>query len=218
MYFQRNWHLEMSSRLAQNSQKDIDCCFVHRLLTRSRRHYLPIAIALLEPNISKNNQMNEKIMQKWQLSKTQCDKHTTGLLELQIRQNVWIKKKSYRRTHREIWRAKEAFDARKTDPSPFKLEDDPLVITNEHPHNVSVKQSIALEPQITLKSTLIVQWLLWQKCVAALRISNYHQSFRTTLGLTFCDLFLLYVILKISLNMNINSIVFYQMKISYTCI
>lgn len=92
MYFQRNWHLEISSRLAQNSQKDIDCCFVHRLLTRSRRHYLPIAIALLEPNISKNNQMNEKIMQKWQLSKTQCDKHTTGLLELQIRQNVWIKK------------------------------------------------------------------------------------------------------------------------------
>lgn len=95
MYFQRNWHLEISSRLAQNSEKDIDCCFVHRLLTRSKWHYLPIAAALLEPNISKNNQMNEKIMQKRQLSKTQCDKHTTGLLELQIRQNVWIKKQTF---------------------------------------------------------------------------------------------------------------------------
>lgn len=60
---------------------------------------------------------------------------------------------SYRRTRREIWRTKEAFDIRKTDPLPYKPEDDPLVITNELTHNVSAKQSIATEPHTILRSS-----------------------------------------------------------------
>lgn len=135
--------------------KDMDCSPVQRLMSRRTRHSLPTAAALLEPNISTNT--HEKIMRKRQLSKQQYYKHTKDLPELQIGQNVRMKKhpndkywqfgtctqslgnrsylidldgKSYRRNRREIRPTKEAYDAERTDLLPYKPEYDPLVITN----------------------------------------------------------------------------------------
>uniref|UniRef100_A0A8W8N379 Uncharacterized protein n=1 Tax=Magallana gigas TaxID=29159 RepID=A0A8W8N379_MAGGI len=137
-----------------------------------------LAAALLEPNISTNT--HEKIMRKRQLSKQQYDKHTKDLPELQIGQNVRMKKhpndkywqfgtctqslgnrsylidlngKSYRRNRREMRPTKEAHDAERTDPLPYKPEDDPLMITNEPPQYESVKQPIAPEPQTAFGSS-----------------------------------------------------------------
>lgn len=41
----------------------------------------------------------------------------------------------------------------KTDPLPYKAEDDPLVITNKRPLNECEDQSLASEPQTTLGSS-----------------------------------------------------------------
>lgn len=67
------------------------------------------------------------------------------------------------------------------------------MITNERPHDMSVKQTVApdhkkhwglLEGSTHLpQMTLLVQWLLRSKCVAAREMSNYmyHRSSRTKL-------------------------------------
>lgn len=158
--------------------KDMNCSPAQRLMSRRTRHSLPTAAALLEPTISTNT--HEKIMRKRQLSKQQYDKHTKDLPELQIGQNVRMKKhpndkywqfgtctqslgnrsylidldgKSYRRNRREMRPTKEAHDAERTDPLPYKPEDDPLMITNERPQYESVKQPIAPEPQTAFGSS-----------------------------------------------------------------
>ncbi|XP_011437820.3 retrovirus-related Pol polyprotein from transposon 297 [Magallana gigas] len=158
--------------------KDMNCSPVQRLMSRRTRHSLPTAAALLEPNISTNT--HEKIMRKRQLSKQQYDKHTKDLPELQIGQNVRMKKhpndkywqfgtctqslgnrsylidlngKAYRRNRREMRPTKEAHDAERTDPLPYKPEDDPLMITNEPPQYESVKQPIAPKPQTAFGSS-----------------------------------------------------------------
>lgn len=65
--------------------------------------------------------------------------------------------KSYRSNHREIRPTKKSYDARKRDPLPCKPGDDPLMITNERPHNVSVKQPVDPEPQTALIAPIKVR-------------------------------------------------------------
>lgn len=115
-----------------------------------------------------------------QLQKKQYDKHIKDSPELQIGQNVRMKKhpnekywqfrtsiqslwnrsylvnidgKTNRRNRREIRPTKEAYDVDKTYPLPYKVEDEPLVITNKRPLNENEDQSIASEPQTTLGSS-----------------------------------------------------------------
>lgn len=67
------------------------------------------------------------------------------------RQHRWERLgKTNRRNRREIRPTKEAYDVDKTDPLPYKAEDDPLVITNKRPLNECEDQSLASEPQTTL--------------------------------------------------------------------
>uniref|UniRef100_A0A8W8NS93 EGF-like domain-containing protein n=1 Tax=Magallana gigas TaxID=29159 RepID=A0A8W8NS93_MAGGI len=151
------------------------CSPVQRLMSRRTRHSLPTTAALLELNISTNTHRSctrdNSVVQQY-------DKHTKNLSELQTGQNVKMKKhpkywqfgtctqslenrsyliefdrKSYRRNRGEIRPTKEAHDAERTDPLPYKPEDDPLVITNERPQNESVKQPIAPQPQTAFGSS-----------------------------------------------------------------
>lgn len=70
------------------------------------------------------------------------------------RQHRWERLgKTNRRNRREIRPTKEAYDVDKTDPLPYKAEDDPLVITNKRPLNECEDQSLGSEPQTTLGSS-----------------------------------------------------------------
>lgn len=111
-------------------------------------------------------------MHKRQRSKQQYDKHTKDLPELQIGQNVRMRKhpidkhwqfgtctnpignrsyiidldgKSYRRNRRDIRPTRESYDANKLNSLPLNLEDNPLVIPKERHHIETVRQPTASE-------------------------------------------------------------------------